>query len=729
MFLWCLKAEVNVTEMALQESDSLLKMPLVASTGIAQAKALYSEGKILFQQKQYPQALEKLLEAKALTSENYFCRVLIAKVMEQIFPFHTVDEFYKKSLELAPESHKYFSNYAVFLSKQGHLQKAILYYKKAISLSPETERYSTELNKLLLKAKTVESNDEHKDKTVDITLPSMNITQAKILYTEGKKLFQDKKYPEAFEKLSNAMALTSENYFCRVLVAKVVEKVCSVQETHEFHKKSVLLEPDNHKYLSTYAVFLAKQNLTDESVAYYKQAIALAPEVERYHTELVKLLSDAGRNDEVIEAYKKMVDINPHNSKGLTNLGNMLAKNEQHDEAESYFIKASLCENKDDTHLIGLSSTLIQQRKYAEALPLLLEAIKKFPDKYPLYLRLADIYTGLKRHTDAIVALDAYLKIDPKKEGIVRRKIVHAQLAEKFTVPEQRIRFFAINSFHTNKPALSSVQKRVVEEALDTGFSLTSVEELFDDSDKTMIQKAIEQVMDFRHSKVALDLIKDIKSCDDFSQDPQFAGTFKPSVVNFINNSRAIRADDAMAQMFLSRKILDIANYYNGMLSKVRNINLWINPSIKGKNVGVRKGSQIWHRDQEDEKILKCFIYLTDVGPNSGALDYVPFSKCIPDRKFSDLHPYPFSTGYPGEYIFSKYIGKETITASCKKGSIAFVDTNGFHRGGYVTENERIVLMATYLRPTSPYVHTNTHLESSGISTTYYDNDVLYAIS
>jgi tetratricopeptide (TPR) repeat protein len=446
--------------------------------------------------------------------------------------------------------------------------------------------------------------------------------------------------------------------------------------------------------------------------------------------EKAKNLHKEKKYTEAIEHYRPALAESPNNIKLLVSLGTCLAKNFELDEAASLLLKAEKLAPTDTSFLTNISGVFVQQLRFNEALPYMLRAIEAQPEEHNLYLRLADIYTGLKRHKDAVTAIDKYLKVQGRDDGTTRIRTIQSQRAGNFTELESQVRFFAINYFHSNKPNFSAVQNRVIEEALDTGIALTHIDELFDDKESQIIQAAQKQVTDFRSSNIAIDLIEKIQACENFEDDPDFNKTFKPSVVNYIACNGEIRANDPMVQMFLHNKILDITNAYNGMLSKIRNVNLWINPAIKGKNLGVRKGSQLWHRDQEDEKILKCFIYLTDVDAESGALDYVKYSKCIPDRRNSELHPYPFSTGYPGKYIFDKHIDeKDIITASCKKGTIAFVDTNGFHRGGYVTKDERIVLMATYLRPTSPYVLTNSRLKLKDVDAKNFAAEALYSLS
>ena len=80
--------------------------------------------------------------------------------------------------------------------------------------------------------------------------------------------------------------------------------------------------------------------------------------------------------------------------------------------------------------------------------------------------------------------------------------------------------------------------------------------------------------------------------------------------------------------------------------------------------------------------------------------------------------------------MITKIIRKifKKISLKRKKKSIVFLDTNGFHRGGYVTKDRRVLTMATFLRPITPYVDQNTKLLLDGIDKSNYTSEALYAL-
>ena len=91
-----------------------------------------------------------------------------------------------------------------------------------------------------------------------------------------------------------------------------------------------------------------------------------------------------------------------------------------------------------------------------------------------------------------------------------------------------------------------------------------------------------------------------------------------------------------------------------------------------------------FHQDVEDIKFIKIFIYLNDIDINNGPHVYAKGSRN--NLKFPKK--YTISSRISDEFIKSNYQVKE-ITG--KKGTILFVDTNGFHKGKKIIDGYRIL--------------------------------------
>ena len=90
-----------------------------------------------------------------------------------------------------------------------------------------------------------------------------------------------------------------------------------------------------------------------------------------------------------------------------------------------------------------------------------------------------------------------------------------------------------------------------------------------------------------------------------------------------------------MAAARAQPRLLDVANAYLGMWSKLEYVDVWYTPPARG---GERVSSQRWHRDFNDRHLLKAFIYLVDVDEEAGPFEYVPRS--APGGELDHLWPW-----------------------------------------------------------------------------------------
>lgn len=162
-----------------------------------------------------------------------------------------------------------------------------------------------------------------------------------------------------------------------------------------------------------------------------------------------------------------------------------------------------------------------------------------------------------------------------------------------------------------------------------------------------------------------------------------------------------LTVDDLWLRIGVSDRVLDVVNSYFGLWSKLTYVDLWYTPPAQQ---GVtRVSSQRWHRDYNDAHLVKIFIYLDDVDEETGPLDYIPAS--MPGGEYSSAWPWrPVSNDlYPPQDEFEARIPESAqVSLTGPAGSMAFCNTSGFHRGGYVTGSRpRVMAVYNYSSPAS----------------------------
>jgi hypothetical protein len=173
----------------------------------------------------------------------------------------------------------------------------------------------------------------------------------------------------------------------------------------------------------------------------------------------------------------------------------------------------------------------------------------------------------------------------------------------------------------------------------------------------------------------------------------------KEFVVRLHSYDGDVGLDDPWFRFCASRRMLDLANAYLGLWSKLEYVDVWY--SIPQEVSSERKASQRWHRDFNDRHLLKAFLYLVDVDEETGPFEYVAGS--ARGGPYADDWAWrPLSESYPPQDELAKRIPPESIkTFTAPKGTIIFCNTSGFHRGGFATAKPRVLATVTYSSPAS----------------------------
>jgi hypothetical protein len=173
----------------------------------------------------------------------------------------------------------------------------------------------------------------------------------------------------------------------------------------------------------------------------------------------------------------------------------------------------------------------------------------------------------------------------------------------------------------------------------------------------------------------------------------------KEFVVRLLSFGVELGFDNPWFRACASRRMLDIANTYLRLWSKLQYVDLWY--SVPQPQEADRVSSQRWHRDFNDRRLVKAFLYLVDVDEGTGPFQYVAGS--APGGPNGDAWPWrPLGENYPPEDELERRIPANSARVfTGPKGTLLFCNTAGFHRGGFATERPRVLATVTYSSPAS----------------------------
>ena len=235
---------------------------------------------------------------------------------------------------------------------------------------------------------------------------------------------------------------------------------------------------------------------------------------------------------------------------------------------------------------------------------------------------------------------------------------------------------------------LDEVQQRVLGELDERGYSLLSFDELFHDPQHW---QELEAMRDRFVAETEADLAA--------GGDNVRVRAGKEFVVRMHSYGVDVGLDDPWFRACVSHRMLDVANSYLRMWSKLEYLDVWY--SVPQPATGERISSQLWHRDYNDKHLLKAFLHLVDVDDEMGPFQYVPGSQ--PGGRYADAWPWsPLGQNYPSEQELEERIPASDVrTFTGPKASLLFCNTAGFHRGGFSTSAPRVLATVTYSSPAS----------------------------
>jgi hypothetical protein len=239
-----------------------------------------------------------------------------------------------------------------------------------------------------------------------------------------------------------------------------------------------------------------------------------------------------------------------------------------------------------------------------------------------------------------------------------------------------------------SRPELDAVQQRVVDDLERDGYAVVPFPELYPEPE---VWSAIES----QGATFAADTDRARAEGDPSIR----VRPGKEFVVRLLSYGVEVGLDHPWFRTCASRRMLDIANTYNGLWSKLEYVDMWY--SVPQPDDAERVASQRWHRDFNDRRLVKAFLYLVDVDESMGPFEYVPGS--AGHGPYASIWPWrPLGENYPSQEEFAERVPDASVkTFTAPKGTLIFCDTSGFHRGGLSTTSPRILATCTYSSPAS----------------------------
>lgn len=239
-------------------------------------------------------------------------------------------------------------------------------------------------------------------------------------------------------------------------------------------------------------------------------------------------------------------------------------------------------------------------------------------------------------------------------------------------------------------PTLDDVQVRVLQQLREAGIGKVDARQL---CDPILVDKVLATADRWLQQP-------DVQAqVDAYRQDPSHS--WKDYIVRMFGREATIEPDSPVLQLGLQRRLLDVVNSYLSLHGRLIYVDVW--NTIPLVHDGPDMGSQRWHRDPEDSRLVKAFLCVSDVGPGAGPLEYIPHSRR--GERYGSVFPQRFPAGSvaPAEAIDAVVPSADRERCVGARATLFVVDTAGLHRGGRATRDHRVLATWTYVTPASTW--------------------------
>lgn len=236
------------------------------------------------------------------------------------------------------------------------------------------------------------------------------------------------------------------------------------------------------------------------------------------------------------------------------------------------------------------------------------------------------------------------------------------------------------------RPVLDEVQQRVVDSLRQEGIAVVRYEQLLGAPS---------------FEELEADIAPFVRSAEEKARTagpaPRKKGEF--IIRRFLNKEKGaakprFSLDNPWLRIGASERVLDIVNTYRGQATMILNMDNWFTVPYAGADT--RIASQRWHRDPEEEHVVKVFLYLSEVDAGAGPFEYV--SGSFAGGRYGHLWPWGVADRHPPEDELQEAVAPEhRLTLTGSPGTMVFCDTGGFHRGGFARTKPRILATWSYV--------------------------------
>ncbi len=235
------------------------------------------------------------------------------------------------------------------------------------------------------------------------------LLQAPDFNEEGRKALEAQKYEEAAQDFGKAVAADPKDYTAHFHLALAESMLHKDADAIAEYRKVLELMPDLYEAQLNLGILLLRQKQADTALLYLQQAAGKKPKEYRPRFYLAEALLAAGDNAKAEAEYKAAGEINPKSAAVELGLAHAEARQDRLAEAAPHFRQAAELDPSYKDALLELASLYEKNHQAEEAAAI----YRQFPENPAAQERLGELMLENKKYAEAIPGLEQAYQKDP----------------------------------------------------------------------------------------------------------------------------------------------------------------------------------------------------------------------------------------------------------------------------------------------------------------------------
>jgi Tfp pilus assembly protein PilF len=327
--------------------------------------------------------------------------------------YSAAEPLLRKSVEHDPASYVAWFDLGFVENALGRVDDSITAYRKSVAAKPDV--FESNLNLGLQLAKTGQSEAEKYLRAATQLKPTGQVAEGQ--YRAWVSLAQtiEKSTPEeALVAYQQAASLQPKEAEPHLYAAELLEQENKFADAEREYKLTLALDSGSGDAIVGLANIYMRGRRFPEAEDYLRKLLAEHTDSAPVHIQLGRVLAAEGKTDAAIAELELGIKLSPGNDAVMRDLAELYTPAGKNDLAEAAY-RALLVAHPNEAELHRrLGQALLRQKKFAEAEPEFLRALKLQPDLGVAYGDLAFAAGENKEYPLVIRALDARAKLLPE---------------------------------------------------------------------------------------------------------------------------------------------------------------------------------------------------------------------------------------------------------------------------------------------------------------------------